>query len=829
MTEPILGIDLGTSNSVVAACDEAGVPHVLAGKGGAKVQPSVVSFHPNGSVVVGAEAKQRKVIDPKNTVYSVKRLIGRTFGAREVQTTRGRAPFLIKEGPNQQPLIKTRGGEFAVPEISAIVLDHMRGIARAALGGDATRAVVTVPANFTDAQRSATATAGAIAGLTVVRVLNEPTAAALAYGNLRALKKTIAVYDFGGGTFDITVLKLDDQRFEVLGTAGDSFLGGDDLDERVVDRLVAAFLAEQRVDLRSNEIAMMRLRAVAEQTKIELSRRTRAIIKIDEIAYGPGGAALDLRHELTRDELVSAVLDVVDQTFPVCDEALRMAGLGKDGIDDIVLVGGTTKMPLVRDRVAAYFGKAPRTEVNPEEAVAVGAALQAYAIRRTLERRTSGRVLAAEPAAPAASANEEPTLAAADAFRSEDSVTEGIPKAPAEPRHTAPMSAAPLKPPMRVTERPAARGAHVDKFDPTKAVPIGRVTKPAAPPPAPADPPPRSPPPPSTPPGVPQPIAVASPPVIPAPVAPARAPSVPPAPARAPSVPPVPARAPSVPPRPVAAPPPTPPRQVAGPDQRTLMMDPAPGGSGLLDFDDAPTGGLTLDDALGPVTSPTLDEFGAPTAEVAPLKPPTARGFGASQPPYASTLSADPRVTNVGVPRSPGARGDLGDGGDDPMPAVSASVLGGWPAAPTAPMPAPTAPLPTVLDVTPRALGVGTVAGFCEELIGRNSRVPLEIKRMFTTSRDEQDAVRLQVCQGESRRLHENVLLGDLVLDRLEPRPRGDTSIEVTFAIDASGILSVRARDARTGREQSCSLDVIGALSPADVSAARSRLQQLRR
>ncbi len=375
MTDPIVGIDLGTTNTVVAICDDGGNPRVLADDNGYKIHPSVVSFHPNGTVVVGAEAKQRKVIDPRNTVYSVKRLIGRSYRSREIQAAQQRMPYVIKEGVNQAPVIATRGGEFAVPEISAIVLDHARNIARKALATEVSRAVVTVPASFNDAQRSATATAGAIAGLTVVRVLNEPTAAALAYGHQKQLSRTIAVYDFGGGTFDVTVLRLEDQVYEVLGTAGDSFLGGDDLDERLVDHMVAQFLATHRLDLRENELSIMRLRAVAEQIKIELSRRTRAIVKVDEIAYGAGGAPIDMQMEITRDELVSRVGDIIERTFPVCEEALRVAGITINDVEDVVLVGGTSKIPHVRDRVTRFFEKTPRTDVNPEEAVAVGAAL----------------------------------------------------------------------------------------------------------------------------------------------------------------------------------------------------------------------------------------------------------------------------------------------------------------------------------------------------------------------------------------------------------------------------------------------------------------------
>ncbi|HLL21945.1 MAG TPA: Hsp70 family protein, partial [Kofleriaceae bacterium] len=294
MRDPIIGIDLGTSNTVVAHVDETGKPVVLADANGYKIHPSVVSFHPNGGVIVGAAAKQRKVIDPQNTIYSVKRLIGRAFRSPEVTTAIGRSPFSIKEGDSGQPLIVTRAGEFAVPEISAIVLDYIGTLAtEASSTGPTKRAVVTVPASFNDAQRSATATAGAIANLEIVRVINEPTAAALAYGHTRNVDELIAVYDFGGGTFDVTILKLSGQVYEVLGTAGDTFLGGDDLDERIVDKMVAKFLAENRMDLRTNEVAIMRLRAVAEQTKIELSRRSRAVVRIDEIAYGTKGKPLD--------------------------------------------------------------------------------------------------------------------------------------------------------------------------------------------------------------------------------------------------------------------------------------------------------------------------------------------------------------------------------------------------------------------------------------------------------------------------------------------------------------------------------------------------------
>jgi molecular chaperone DnaK len=782
VSDPIVGIDLGTSNTVVAVCDDTGNARILADDKGTRIHPSVVSFHPSGSVVVGAEAKQRKIIDPRNTVYSVKRLIGRGYRSREVATMAGRVPYTLKEGVNQQPVVATRAGEFAIPEVSAIVLDHVRGVARRALSDEVTRAVITVPANFNEAQRSATATAGAIAGLTVVRVLNEPTAAALAYGHARGLSRILAVYDFGGGTFDVTILKLEDQVYEVLGTAGDSFLGGDDLDERLVDHMAASFLAQHRIDLRANEVAIMRLRAVAEQTKIELSRRTRAIVKVDEIAYGAGGAPLDLQIEISRDELVAGIGDIVDKTFTVCDEALKVAGLAKSGVEDVVLVGGTTKIPHVRERVAQYFGKAPRIDVNPEEAVAAGAALQAAALEKILsEKRTTAKHAVVPPAPPL---GQRPptdlgppgprTTAPRYASQADTNVEETRPQAAA--RTTAPMGSE-GRLPRATTQRPVTRGESIDVFEPPTAPPagptesgraIGRITRPGGMPSLAA-------------------TAAAAPPVGASP------PPTPPAPrtlfgvAPGPAVPPT--AHPAVPPTAHPAVPPT-----AHPAVPPTAFEPAIATHGSIGFDDETT--AARPDA--PVRAPS-----------APL-PPAVSG------PHAATYyESEPVPFSLSGPASAPA-------------VVTTSLPTSGPAAATL-FGANAPPLPVVLDVTPRGLGIGTVAGFCEELIRRNARVPTEIKRLFTTSHDKQQSVRIVVCQGESRRLDNNVVVGDLVLDNLEPRPRGETTIEVTFALDASGILNVRARDALSGREQRASLAILGAQSQEEVAASAERLRALRR
>jgi molecular chaperone DnaK len=1157
VAEVIVGIDLGTSNCVVAHCDATGEVQTLADEAGYKIHPSVVSFLPSGGVVVGAEAKQRKVIDPQNTIYSAKRLIGRSFRSPEVQASKGRMPYQIREGANQLPLISTRAGEFAIPEISAVLLDYVRNIAARALNTDVNQAVITVPANFNDAQRTATATAGAIAGITVVRVLNEPTAAALAYGHSRALKQTIAVYDFGGGTFDITILRLDDQVYEVLGTAGDSFLGGDDLDERLVDRMVERFLAEQRIDLRNNEVAMMRLRAVAEQTKIELSRRNRAVVRIDEIAYGARGAPLNLQIEITREEFVAMVSDIILRTFPVCQESLKLAGLGVDGIDDIVLVGGTTKIPAVRDQVAKFFSRPPRNDINPEEAVAIGASLQADSLQRILAR-------SARPSAVSATSQTTPGAMALDdgeatsqspmpevptavgAGPSGHGQASGAGAAGRPKRETADIASAGMRP---FSERPGERGRAVDRYqskdkDTSSGMAVGRVESgrvatsatgttavglisadpadareqtstrrsyiehdeeestaarlpiqppledtstgapmevphestrashnpvatgrrpapigyssggasatpptsmpppgasaaarrrsvqmaaqappssvPLAPPPPPPGPPasaqqptmiqpavqpppppaaarrsreqPAAPPPPpsqqlrsteptsraaprvsqpriaapsgvpvrdslpaidllgeepssaaSTAPGMPfagdpndpastarglvpnpptslagqsLPGGLAAPPSFPSTTARGVAPAAPtmmigtglasagPA---APQPWPAPSAAPLPPSGPVSSgpmartmiaqapdhavgderfPPPAPfgggpggfvPPGGPGSGQPGYGNGPGPGGYG------APSGHGPGSGQPGYAPDPGLGGYGPPGGQPGYGAGPESFGPGSGQPGYGAGPGSAPAggygppglgpiPGGGGYPSAPDASPSAPDAFSSLPPAPSGAQLrtpmafaapamrrpgdddaffppprppaghaapppyGGMPAASQQPYLAPpplaamhaAPPSPVVLDVTPFGLGIVTVAGYCEELVRRNTRVPTEMRRSFSTSRDAQDVVRIAITQGESRRVEENTVIGELVLADLPRKPRGETSIEVTFAIDASGILHVRARDATSGREQRASLNVIGTIPEGDVAASRNRMQQLR-
>ena len=645
----IVGIDLGTSNSVVAWEDELGKVNVLADPDGVSVHPSVVSFVDGsvvGGVIVGAAAKAHKVIDPRNTIYSFKRLMGQTAASVAVRQARSRVPYQIAAGADETPVIETCAGTFTAVELSAILLDHLREVAVKSINRPVNHAVITVPANFNDAQRSATASAGAIAGLEVVRVLNEPTAAALAYGNTRRLNEIIAVYDFGGGTFDLTVMRLEDQKYTVLGTAGDSFLGGDDIDERIVDRMVAKVIADHRMDPRSDLVAMMRLRMAAEQIKIELSTRARATIAIPDFTYDSRRRPVPFDFELTHNELVTMISDLVDRTISVTRDALSVAQVKMERVSDVILVGGTTRIPSVRSRVASFFARAARTDISPEDAVAIGAALQAASLEQLLHRSPTNAVHVQFDA-------QEPTAPSPD-------VDTGFPLAEPIPQASGPRMRA-------VTSIEEA----LEEIDP----------------------------------GVPVMPSVA---VMPSLAAAAN----------------------------VAV--------------------------------------TSIDEALEELEWPLTRE--GVEIELA-------------------DLAAAPAF---------------------PAPTVST------------PPPLPP-PRQIVVDVTPSSFGVGTLGGYCETLIWRSTPLPITVTKRYVTVRDDQDAVRIVVCQGETRRLTENVVLGDVVLGELPRRPRGGVEIEVAFALDTSGMLQVSARDAATGQSQHVALDLFGRMGDDEVAVARDRVQKLRR
>jgi molecular chaperone DnaK len=371
----VIGIDLGTTNSCVAIMDGS-KPRVIENSEGARTTPSIVGFT-ESERLVGQAAKRQAVTNPENTIFAVKRLIGRRLTDPEVEKDKKLVPYKIVDGGNGDAWVEVRGEKYSPSQISAFILQKMKETAESYLGEKVTQAVITVPAYFNDAQRQATKDAGKIAGLDVLRIINEPTAAALAYGLDKKDSKTIAVYDLGGGTFDITILEIDDGLFEVKSTNGDTFLGGEDFDMRIVNYLADEFKKENGVDLTKDKMALQRLKEAAEKAKIELSSASQTEINQPFISMGANGQPLHLVMKLTRAKLESLVDDLIKKSMKPCEAALKDAGLSKGDIDEVVLVGGMTRMPKVIEEVTKFFGKEPHKGVNPDEVVALGAAIQA--------------------------------------------------------------------------------------------------------------------------------------------------------------------------------------------------------------------------------------------------------------------------------------------------------------------------------------------------------------------------------------------------------------------------------------------------------------------
>ena len=371
----VIGIDLGTTNSCVSIM-EGTQPKVLENAEGARTTPSVVAFTDSEEKLVGQPAKRQAVTNPENTIFAVKRLIGRNFEDPTVKKDIESAPFKIVNSDNGDAWIEAKGKKYSPSQISAFVLQKMKETAEKYLGQEVTKAVITVPAYFNDAQRQATKDAGKIAGLEVLRIINEPTAASLAYGLDKKANKKIAVYDLGGGTFDVSILELGDGVFEVKSTNGDTFLGGEDFDNTIVDYLLSEFKKENGIDLKSDKLALQRLKEAAEKAKIELSSTTQTEINLPFITADKTGPK-HINLKMTRAKLEALVEDLISRTIPPCKTALKDAGLSPSEVAEIILVGGMTRMPKVIEEVKNFFGKEPNKSVNPDEVVAMGAAIQA--------------------------------------------------------------------------------------------------------------------------------------------------------------------------------------------------------------------------------------------------------------------------------------------------------------------------------------------------------------------------------------------------------------------------------------------------------------------
>jgi molecular chaperone DnaK len=937
-----VGIDLGTTNSCVAVV-QAGRARVVEDRAGRRIHPSVISFPPEGDFIAGHVAKERLVSDAAHTIFSFKRLIGRDFKSPEMERAIREMPYSIAQGPEGIPIIRARGREVSLPEVSAMMLRHLRDMTQESLGVDVDQAVITVPANFNDVQRASTKVAGRIAGYNVLRILNEPTAAALAYGFGNKLSERIAIYDFGGGTFDITIVELQGDIFEVLATAGETYLGGDDFDDRVAEEMRVQFLKQNRCDLAEDPVAMQRVRLVAEKMKCQLSSLEEVQATLRELAYAPGGAPIDFSFNLTRKKFEQLVAPLVDRSLKVCEDALKLAGMDRTRIDNLVLVGGTTRMPLVRAKVAEYFGSKPRTEINPDEVVAIGAAIHAYSLTgeelperpvvamhpmgdraglasQTRSSKLPGRLPSSPPPGPSPVPSSTTVAGAPKPF----------PLGPLpqkEPRSDVQRTIHGLPMPTRAERGDAtAKTAWAAKPPP---VPQGIQTKPPA--------------------GIaPEGLAVPMEPLpeetgvdvdldnlpdvhdsekrrlsfgdlpalkqggqsgvdLPAPKPggvdlPALKPGGVDLPALKPggvdlptpktgaahqatragqgAFPPIP----NVPGQPtfgaVPLPPPSPPEPIETVTEIEVPAWPEIPSSGASpSFEDA-----SWTDVLGaaaarpktpppppalswPALSPDIDEPAAPPPVPQPLPPKVPAkpdlfdevpSFSIPEPsPEPDPFAVMPplSVPEHEPPPETHTREGLGD----------TPGLPSW-GAPTAPSPVLGSPasVPPIsgfgsldaifsepprdevagrghaseepgtresfsvsmtgkpntallLDVTPRALGVATTGGYCDQIIERNAAIPVEQSRLFTTSHDEQTEVAVEVFQGESRRIEENTSLGRVVLGGLRPAPRGDIKIRVTFEIDTDGILGVSARNEETGEAQATRIVLSGGLDDTQV------------
>jgi len=379
MADKVIGIDLGTTNSCVAVVED-GTPVVIPNRGGYKTTPSMVAIAENGKRLVGHIAKRQAITNAENTVFAAKRLIGRKWDSPAVKAAMEAVPYRIVEGPHNDVRIMLRDQVFSIPEVSAYILQEMKMIAEDYLGEEVKKAVVTVPAYFNDGQRQATKDAGRIAGLDVIRIINEPTSAALAYGFGKNIERKVAVFDLGGGTFDISVLEIGNGVFEVISTAGDTFLGGEDFDKRIIDWLVFGFAKEHKIDLRKDKMALQRLKDVAEKAKCELSTVKETEINLPFIISTGKSEALHLQRALARDKLEELTIDLVERCIQICKKTLQEADIDKGEIEDVILVGGQTRMPKVQEVVADFFGLEPCKGVHPDEVVALGASIQGAAL-----------------------------------------------------------------------------------------------------------------------------------------------------------------------------------------------------------------------------------------------------------------------------------------------------------------------------------------------------------------------------------------------------------------------------------------------------------------
>lgn len=807
-----IGIDLGTTNSVVAAAG-GGQVRILTYGDGQQTIPSVVAFTPEGKVLVGEQAREQRLIDAGRSIYSVKRLIGLPFNSEEVQRACSRFAFEMIPSNNGGTIVRVADETYTLTEISAFVLGEVRRVAEARLGEPCHRAVITVPANFNELQRSATKAAAQVAGLDAVRILNEPTAAALAYGMTVKGMRRVAVYDLGGGTFDISILEMEDDVFEVVATGGDSFLGGDDIDLVLAERMAERCVATHHWDPREDAQAFERLRAAAEWAKCELTAKDEVFVWLEDLGKAKG-RSIHIEMTIRRDEMEAAIRPLIRRSLDVCERALNDAGNAKAGLDATILVGGSTRVPLVQSMVSEFFKARPLDTIDPDLVVAQGAAIHGHSLIGS-----AGGALRLVPLAPreiAAAVRERAERAARlpgqPAFAPRKPILDEAEATPVDgleelPGLGAPMTAIDVGNPLggpttakQTNAAPSDDDAERDSMLDLESMPtlegsgLLDLDMPALPPKTPrgrhAPPAPPSPHAPPLPP----------PPVAPNPLIAAMQRKAPPPLAKAT--------------RPAGAPPPPPPLAPIG--------APVSRQAGRAQPD---TTGVRATGQNGPAraseTEPSLQPFDSPSE---PLSSPEPLSLSQPQSLSGTDFDADD-FDDVHAPAfdslPPGGFGSMLPFADlEPPSFPDAGAIEAAEAASTLEI---TSAAPLLMDVTPHSLGIETAGGYCLHLIRRNAPIPAEQSRVFSTALDGQESVRVAICQGEESRFDANQALGEVVLSNLPPLPRGKVQVRVSFMISSDGTLEVKAVDQSSGREQATRIDLLGGADGADIAAMRAR------
>ncbi len=786
MPEISVGIDLGTTNSCISTCWPNGQPRLLRDEAGIGVIPSVVSFADDGHVEVGQKARMRLLSDPENTFLSTKRFIGRDMRTDENRYAAAQYAYTIEPGKNGIPMAVTRDKRLPIYQISGSILRYLKEIAERGVGQEVRKAVITVPASFNEVQRRSTHQAGEFAGFEVLRIFNEPTAAALAYGLGRMKKRVVAVYDFGGGTFDITILRLEDPVFEVMATSGDMLLGGDDFDRRVLEDMFEQFRNEYGFEPGDDLSLVQRFTLGAERMKCQLTDWIVTAFEDRHVRRPNGQTLAPFHYETNRDRFRSLVDDLVDRSFQVCDEAFRLAQVEPGQVDDVILVGGTTRIPFLRERVKQYFGKPPLDKIQPDVVVSMGAAIQAYTLSGgdLVYPAAAGdmlpiRKVEARPPAPKPTAGSEFELLddlSEDMKADEEAVLKKLTGAGRTVPGTAiagpgggsvppPLPAGASKPP---SVPPATKGKTLPYAQPASWPSMSEsvseldephqqapdlefdLPTPAAPAPSQED-------------------------LLPV-IQEHRRPSRPP-PGLDTDLP-VPFGSPeemTLEPR----------HPAVQPEEMTLQpRHPA------VQPVESPAAGATRPFSAPP-TQADVEEARSLTFEALEAKPEQAPMVTAEQ-------AAKPYVTREiveevqRVEQSEATGVPLSFASDDGRPETQPAKA------------------PLLLDVTANTLGVATVGGFVEVLVSKNSPLPIEKQHLFTTGADFQDRAVIKVIEGESNRAEENHVLGEVELVDMRKAVRGEIKIEVIFEITVDGILQVSARNLETGEAQSARLTLFG-------------------